>query len=159
MREKDFGSKLESIKHIGDWIDGKLVCRPDCPSVTHHPPQTTPDTEWREVQDKGGYTLRIGENHTYIENRLISEEMRGIKELIEHSLAARDTYWKEKLQKAREDILKIVENKRLIEPMDITDETLADIAADTKGEAWMIGYNAAIDNILSQLNEDTSTNH
>ncbi len=32
---RDFGTTLESIKHIGDWIDGKLVCRPDCPSVTH----------------------------------------------------------------------------------------------------------------------------
>ncbi len=27
--------EIESIKHIGDIVDGKMVCREDCPSVTH----------------------------------------------------------------------------------------------------------------------------
>jgi hypothetical protein len=27
--------EIEAIKHIGDWVDGKLVCKPDCPSITH----------------------------------------------------------------------------------------------------------------------------
>lgn len=31
--------EIEKWKHIGDWIDGELVCRPDCPSEAHkkHP--------------------------------------------------------------------------------------------------------------------------
>jgi hypothetical protein len=58
--------------------------------------ENTPDIKWREVYDKVGYTLNIGGSHTYIENRLTPEEMQGIKELIEHSLTLRDTYWKER---------------------------------------------------------------
>lgn len=27
--------EIEAIKHIGKWVDGKLVCVPDCPSITH----------------------------------------------------------------------------------------------------------------------------
>ena len=27
--------EIEAIKHIGDWKDGKLICRPDCPNRTH----------------------------------------------------------------------------------------------------------------------------
>ena len=26
---------IEKWKHIGDWKDGQLVCRPDCPSEAH----------------------------------------------------------------------------------------------------------------------------
>jgi hypothetical protein len=37
--------------------------------------------------------------------------------------------------------------------MDIVDETLADIASDTKGEAWRLGYNAAIDDTLALVDE------
>lgn len=27
--------EIEKWKHIGYWIDGKLICRPDCPSEAH----------------------------------------------------------------------------------------------------------------------------
>ena len=27
--------EIEKWKHIGDWVDGKLVCRKDCPSEAH----------------------------------------------------------------------------------------------------------------------------
>jgi hypothetical protein len=47
MTTPDFGTKLESIKHIGDMIDGEMVCREDCPSVTH---RGTQDTEWETAK-------------------------------------------------------------------------------------------------------------
>jgi len=41
---------------------------------------------WIEVENQIGVTLNIGNNHTYIENRLNTDEMIGIKKLIIFSL-------------------------------------------------------------------------
>jgi len=42
--------EIEAIKHIGNWVDGKLVCVPDCPSITHKkdkmPPKTNEGRPW-----------------------------------------------------------------------------------------------------------------
>ena len=40
--------EIEAIKHVGDWVDGKLVCRPDCPSITHKT-NMTHNTDIEEV--------------------------------------------------------------------------------------------------------------
>lgn len=62
---------------------------------------------------------------------------------------ARAAFSKQIRQEERTAFRERVEHKRLTEPMDVTDESLADIASDTKGEAWMLGYNAALDNLLA----------
>ena len=39
--------EIEDLKHIGDWVDGKLVCRPDCPSSAHK--KDVPDFDLPDV--------------------------------------------------------------------------------------------------------------
>ena len=51
--------EIEAIKHIGDWVDGKLVCRPDCPSITH---VKTPEDEREYDEDEHRYCPRCFED-------------------------------------------------------------------------------------------------
>ena len=51
------------------------------------------DVKWKEVPNKIGVTLNIGDNHTYIENRLTADEMNGIRRLVIHSLASQQSDW------------------------------------------------------------------
>ena len=50
--------EIGAIKHIGDLVDGRLVCRPDCPSITHkrnQDIQVTPTI----TQSKGDYEANM----------------------------------------------------------------------------------------------------
>lgn len=55
------------------------------------------------------------------------------------------------LSRQRSELRERVSAMEQTKPMDIVDESLADIAADTKGEAWMLGYNAALDDLNEKL--------
>lgn len=43
--------EIEKLKHIGDWVDGKLVCRPDCPSSAHTPTKSNWETHTVRIKD------------------------------------------------------------------------------------------------------------
>lgn len=88
----DFGTKLESIKHIGDMVDGKMVCREDCPSVTH---RNTPDTEWDENTQHAYDSILF--NHNPIEADKQFGQM--LESVLNNLLTSRDTHWKEMVRK------------------------------------------------------------
>lgn len=119
MKTPDFGTKLEAIKHIGEIVDGKLVCREDCPSVTHN----TPDTEKRKCEACGrhlypdarrlcghclenGVPPKKGTPDTEWREEIKDGTALGVpgSERVTVSIdwlntlrTSRDTYWKEKL--------------------------------------------------------------
>jgi hypothetical protein len=90
MTTPDFGTKLESIKHIGDMVDGKMVCRKDCPSITH---RNTPDTEWEK---SFGAQLEMRGIYGYPKDSIIED--------VRIQLSSRDTYWEERVSK-KDDLL------------------------------------------------------
>lgn len=69
-----------------------------------------------------------------------SGDLRDLKNLI-----------RTELKLCREAAIEQIKNLRISYPMDLQDETLADIAADTKADAWKLGYNAALDEALATL--------
>lgn len=84
--------KLESIKHLGDMVDGKMVCREDCPSVTH---RNTPDTE-AEAEDDGlsDFVSRIRNAVNYKG----SDDHEDVRSILKDYATSRDTYWKERIE-------------------------------------------------------------
>jgi hypothetical protein len=56
---------IEAIKHIGDWKDGKLVCRPDCPSSTHKTAKI--EAHWVDDDNVTFYQHMPNKTHTDIE--------------------------------------------------------------------------------------------
>ena len=105
MNTPDFGTTLESIKHIGDMVDGKMVCRKDCPSITH---RNTPDTEWEEIKDEI-YTLLHEFHGECVKEPFDGEPLQRrarknrytdtIFNIFTVLLTSRDTYWKERVRK------------------------------------------------------------
>ena len=120
--------EIEAIKHIGEIIDGKLVCRDDCPSVTHrNTPDTkktlldptqpthtgnlyggkviykdTPDTKFETaIQDEWQAFLKLGGLH-YTEEAQVM--LQKIETYWQTERTSRDTYWKERVRKEVEGV-------------------------------------------------------
>lgn len=153
--------EIESIKHIGDMVDGKMVCREDCPSVTH---RNTPDTEWREdfrnkildietairlTYNEKDSDAMVAKMTDYIATLLSSRDTywqqheKDMYEEVEKAhrelLEARDTYWKERVKRAVKKKQKQVSGEKRLN------------AGLPNTQVFLDGYNHALNDIITLI--------
>jgi hypothetical protein len=93
--------EIEAIKHIGNWVDGKLVCVPDCPSTSH---KTDTMTFTQNQQEKAKETLLTTWERTVAPNQ-------------DDCFKALDTLTASIIQSTLEEVRRVVEGMKLSEPI------------------------------------------
>ncbi len=134
----DFGKQLEDLKHIGDWKDGKLVCREDCPSSAHLTPP--PDVEANEsVYDMVEDLMHDAESYLadYSNKEWFAGRIRTALTTYRHSLIQEDIRKMEGMKKGG------------------SSETRERIEKDGYGYLYerLVGYNIALTDCITQKRE------